>query len=235
MCCGFLLLIIFGDVMALEHISIPIFLLGGIIFITFCFVELLLWHNEKECECEFKTTLESYHKKCVLTVERSLKMKYQILEQLKSHGGGLVFSDLAKNFVENNILISNELRRLTNQCLIEKIENEYFITDTGVLELNQKKPPDELKISPKTVDEIMLQPSKKEIIKIATLPINEKTVDEIKHHVNGSTPDYYKGKTIQVFDILEEFLTPEANQGFMSAISLNTLCVFVVKTANKIC
>jgi hypothetical protein len=141
-------------------------------------------------------------------------MRYQILERLKSHGGGLVFSDLAKNFVENNILISNELRRLTNQCLIEKIENEYFITDTGVLELNQQKAPAELKITPKTVDEIMSQPPNKEIIETEPVSINEKTLNEIKHHVNGSTPDYYKGKTIQVFDILEEFLTPEANQGF---------------------
>lgn len=46
------------------------------------------------------------------------------------------------------------------------------------------------------------------------VPINEKTVNEIKHHVNGTTPDYYQGKTLQVFDILNEFLTPEANQGF---------------------
>jgi hypothetical protein len=65
----------FGDVMALEHISIPIFLLGGIIFITFCFVELLLWHNEKECvcECEFKTTLESYHKKVCIDCGKEFK------------------------------------------------------------------------------------------------------------------------------------------------------------------
>lgn len=45
-------------------------------------------------------------------------------------------------------------------------------------------------------------------------PINEKTVNEIKHHVNGSTPDYYKGKSMQVFDLLDEFLTPEAVNGF---------------------
>jgi hypothetical protein len=51
-------------------------------------------------------------------------------------------------------------------------------------------------------------------IQYVPTPINEKTANEIKNHVNGSTPDYYRGKSIQVFDILDEFLTPEANQGF---------------------
>jgi hypothetical protein len=45
-------------------------------------------------------------------------------------------------------------------------------------------------------------------------PINEKAVNQIKHHVNNSTPDYYKGKSMQVFDLLDEFLTPEAVNGF---------------------
>jgi hypothetical protein len=49
-------------------------------------------------------------------------------------------------------------------------------------------------------------------------PINEKTVNEIRRHLNGSTspatPDYYKGKTMQVFDVLDDFLTPEAVNGF---------------------
>jgi hypothetical protein len=45
-------------------------------------------------------------------------------------------------------------------------------------------------------------------------PINEKTVNEIKHHVNNTAPEYYKGKTIQVFDMLDEFLTQEAVSGF---------------------
>jgi predicted transcriptional regulator len=50
----------------------------------------------------------------------------------------------------------------------------------------------------------------------AIKPINEKTVNEIKRTVNydATTPSHYQGKTIQVFDVLNEFLTPEANQGF---------------------
>jgi len=46
------------------------------------------------------------------------------------------------------------------------------------------------------------------------IPINEKTASEIKHHVNGSTPDYYKGKSgSELFDFFEDFMTPEALNG----------------------
>lgn len=47
-------------------------------------------------------------------------MKNKILEQLKLHGGGIIFTDLARNFVENNILILNELRSLIKQGLLIK-------------------------------------------------------------------------------------------------------------------
>lgn len=40
---------------------------------------------------------------------------------------------------------------------------------------------------------------------------------EITQHdapIKYDSPDYYKGKTMQVFDVLNEFLSVEANQGF---------------------
>lgn len=59
--------------MTLEHIILPIFFLGGVIFISFCFIEFLLWHNEEECECEFKTTLDSYHKQVCIDCGKEFK------------------------------------------------------------------------------------------------------------------------------------------------------------------
>ena len=63
-------------------------------------------------------------------------------------------------------------------------------------------------------DEIESKPYPIVTDSIKSTPINEKNVNEIKHHVNGSTPDYYKGKSLQVFDVLDDFLSPEANAGF---------------------
>ena len=106
------------------------------------------------------------------------------------------------------------LTKMRQENLIEQLDDKtYTLTDFGRIHFDLKSKPEI-----KEPEKVVVEPKKIEIVKhdapIQYTPINEKTVNEIKNHVNGATPDYYKGKSLQVFDILDEFLTPEANQGF---------------------
>lgn len=63
-------------------------------------------------------------------------------------------------------------------------------------------------------DARLLDFGKNPITPRASIPINEKTVAEIKNHINNETPAHYQGKAMQVFDVLENFLTSEELNGF---------------------
>ena len=139
-----------------------------------------------------------------------------------------------------------ELTRMIEQNVIEKLDKTYSITDFGINEFGLKN--ESTKSEPKvdllnglkkgfekvtTAMAEKLEPKIVEIVKhdapIQYVPINEKTVNEIKNHVNGSTPDYYKGKSMQVFDVLDEFLTVEQNQGFF----IGNIIKYVVRFRGK--
>jgi hypothetical protein len=52
-----------GYEIMMTSLSLGILLAGGVILITLCFIEYLLLQDDKECNHDFQTTLESYHKK----------------------------------------------------------------------------------------------------------------------------------------------------------------------------
>ena len=55
---------------------------------------------------------------------------------------------------------------------------------------------------------------------------------EITQHdaqIKYDSPGYYKGKTMQVFDVLNEFLSVEANQGFY----IGNIIKYVVRFKGK--
>ena len=131
-------------------------------------------------------------------------MKHQIAAALRSNQ--LTASQLAENLGENYKGVHSALTKMLENNLVEKMDDKtYVLTDLGMIEFAAEPqkidalPP---KITPKTENTIT--------------PINEKTVNEIKRAVNydATTPSHYQGKTMQVFDVLNEFLTVEANQGF---------------------
>ena len=151
---------------------------------------------------------------------------------------------LIANALKNNILLSKQiaedtglsgnvigghLTKMRQENLIEQIDDKtYALTDFGRIHFDLKS-----KLEIKEPEKAVAEPKKIEIVKhdapIQYTPINEKTANEIKNHVNGATPDYYKGKSLQVFDILDEFLTPEANQGFY----IGNIIKYVVRFRGK--
>lgn len=126
----------------------------------------------------------------------------------------LLSKQIAEDTGLSGNVIGGHLTKMRQENLIEQLDDKtYALTDFGRIHFDLKS-----KLEIKEPEKVVVEPKKIEIVKhdapIQYTPINEKTVNEIKNHVNGTTPDYYKGKSIQVFDILDEFLTPEANQGF---------------------
>ena len=124
----------------------------------------------------------------------------------------LLSKQIAEDTGLSGNVIGGHLTKMRQENLIEQLDDKtYALTDFGRIHLKSK-------LEIKEPEKVVAEPKKIEIVKhdapIQYTPINEKTVNEIKNHVNGATPDYYKGKSLQVFDILDEFLTPEANQGF---------------------
>lgn len=119
-------------------------------------------------------------------------MKDTILKTLR--GNILSATQIAENIGENYKTVYNHLTTLKASKLIEQLDDKtYVLTDFGLIESASDEPP-------------------KPVIK----PINEKTVNEIKRTVNydATKPSHYQGKSMQVFDVLNEFLTPEENHGF---------------------
>ena len=142
-------------------------------------------------------------------------MKHQIAAALRSNQ--LTASQLAENLGENYKGVHSALTKMLENNLVEKMDDKtYVLTDLGMIEFAAEPskidalPP---KITPKKLTGVT---EKFEPMKVEVKPINEKTVNEIKRTVNydATTPSHYQGKTMQVFDVLNEFLTPEANQGF---------------------
>ena len=126
----------------------------------------------------------------------------------------LLSKQIAEDTGLSGNVIGGHLTKMRQENLIEQLDDKtYALTDFGRNHFDLKSKPET-----KVPENVVVEPKKIEIVKhdapIQYTPINEKTVNEIKNHVNGITPDYYKGKSMQVFDILDEFLTPEAIQGF---------------------
>ena len=133
-------------------------------------------------------------------------MKQQIADALRS--SQITAKEIAENIGENYKTVFGHLTQMKACKLIELLDDKtYILTDFGISEF---PPP------PKKIDEIMTKPANVEIKEIEVIPINQKTVNEIKRTVNydATTPSHYQGKTIQVFDVLNEFLTAEENHGF---------------------
>jgi hypothetical protein len=140
-------------------------------------------------------------------------MKQQIADALRS--SQITAKEIAENIGENYKTVFGHLTQMKACKLIELLDDKtYILTDFGISEFPstiERLPP-----PPKTIDEIMSKPTNVEIKEIEITPINQKTVNEIKRTVNydATTPSHYQGKTIQVFDVLNEFLTAEENHGF---------------------
>jgi hypothetical protein len=154
-------------------------------------------------------------------------MKEQIAAALRSNQ--LTAKEIAENLGENYKTVFGHLAQMKAIRLVELLDDKtYVLTDFGIGEFAAEPPKiDALppKITPKKVSEVMQQPTQaKSFEQFYTekhcshevKPINEKTVNEIKRTVNydATTPSHYQGKTMQVFDVLNEFLTVEANHGF---------------------
>jgi predicted transcriptional regulator len=123
-------------------------------------------------------------------------MKHQIAAALRSNQ--LTASQLAENLGENYKGVHSALTKMLENNLVEKMDDKtYVLTDLGMIEF-------------------AAEPQKIDTLPTKITPINEKAVNEIKRTVNydATTPSHYQGKTMQVFDVLNEFLTVEANQGF---------------------
>ena len=126
------------------------------------------------------------------------------------------------------------------QIVEDEFDGESFIAEiekqTVSVEVDVKKKED-LKITEHSLPHQEITNGEKAHSKIddfetrAITPINEKTVNEIKETVNydKNTPSYYKGKSMQVFDILDEFLTPEAVNGFY----IGNIIKYVVRYRGK--
>jgi hypothetical protein len=142
-------------------------------------------------------------------------MKEQIAEALRSNQ--LTAKEIAENIGENYKTVFGHLTQMKAIRLVELLDDKtYVLTDFGMIEFAaepQKIDTLPTKITPKKLTDVT---EKFEPMKVEANPINEKTVNEIKRTVNydATTPSHYQGKTMQVFDVLNEFLTPEANQGF---------------------
>jgi hypothetical protein len=133
-------------------------------------------------------------------------MKQQIADALRS--SQITAKEIAENIGENYKTVFGHLTQMKACKLIELLDDKtYVLTNDGISEFPSP---------PKTIDEIMSKPTNVEAKEIEVIPINEKTANEIKRTVNydATTPSHYKGKTIQVFDVLNEFLTTEENHGF---------------------
>jgi hypothetical protein len=47
----------------MTSFSLGILLAGGLILVVLCFIEYAFLHDDKDCQHECQTTLDSYHKK----------------------------------------------------------------------------------------------------------------------------------------------------------------------------
>lgn len=128
----------------------------------------------------------------------------------------LLSKQIAEDTGLSGNVIGGHLTKMRQENLIEQLDDKtYALTDFGRIHFDLKS-----KLEIKEPEKVVVEPKKIEIVKhdapIQYTPINEKTSNEIKGAVNydKNTPSYYQGKTMHVFDILDEFLTPEANQGF---------------------
>jgi len=150
-------------------------------------------------------------------------MKDKIASALRNDT--LTAKEIAENIGENYKTVFGHLTQMKALKLVHLLENKtYVMTDFGIGEFitdtpsvkKIKVPAERLTPQPKKVSEVMQQPTKAPVEQIEAKPINEKTVEEIKATVNydATTPSHYQGKSLQVFDVLNEFLTIEANQGF---------------------
>ena len=156
----------------------------------------------------------------------------------------LTASQVAEQIGENYKTVHGHLTKMHESNLVEQLDDKtYVLTDLGIVQYTiepQKIDALPPKITPKKVSEVMQQPTQaKSFEQFYTekhynhevKPINEKTVNEIKRTVNydATTPSHYQGKTMQVFDVLNEFLTPEENHGFY----IGNIIKYVVRFKGK--
>jgi saccharopine dehydrogenase-like NADP-dependent oxidoreductase len=143
-------------------------------------------------------------------------MKEQIAAALRSNQ--LTAKEITENIGENYKTVFGHLTQMKALKLIELLDDKtYVLTDLGMIEFTDEPLPKPKKVKLADVTEkFQPMPTQVESFETRITPINEKTVEEINQTVNydATTPSHYQGKTIQVFDVLNEFLTIEANQGF---------------------
>ena len=154
-------------------------------------------------------------------------MKTQIAAALRS--SQITAKEIAENIGENYKTVFGHLTQMRACNLIELLDDKtYVLTDFGASEFPvnaptvkkikvpiERLPP---KINPKTVNEIMQQPTKVESFETRITPINEKTVEEINRHVNYNgninSPPHYNGGDIECIDAIKSSMTQSAFLGY---------------------
>jgi hypothetical protein len=166
-------------------------------------------------------------------------IKKMILRELAKHKAvGLTNFELSEKLGLTKMQVNDSLRESTGNGYVLKGESlgiegiNYTITEKGLSYLNlksdaltqtEKTPTEPAKPAPIVEESVLeqIEPAKKNPLdtpkdtehSLINAPVisSDSFIEDFETRV---TPDYYKGKSIQVFDVLNEFLTPEANAGF---------------------
>ena len=167
-------------------------------------------------------------------------MKRKVAEELKRCGGGIYAADLAKNIECNYKTVYGHLTQMCELGFVDKIELEYFITDSGVVEFGLKNKAIETKVIAVDKKDIkkavsILVESKPESFETrAVKPINKKTIEEIKKTVNYdaitpsrelvnqcldsdnvNSPKHYASGSIECIDAIEASMSKDSFNGFL--------------------
>jgi hypothetical protein len=181
-------------------------------------------------------------------------IKKMILRELAKHKAvGLTNFELSEKLGLTKTQVNDSLRESTGNGYVLKGESlgiegiNYTITEKGLnylnlkesaLEQTEKTPTEPAKPAPIVTESALeqIEPVKKNPLDTSKITesslINTPATSSpsiIEDFETRATPDYYKGKSIEVFDVLNEFLTPEANAGFF----VGNIIKYVVRYRGK--